>query len=316
MDTGMIDNVCLKIPKKGNEGIIDKLQDRWWRDTSTYSGHIQNMGVFINLDSIIIHGSLAKYYKGENIVELTFQQVKEAIKKLENETGINLESAIIKMIECGMSVITKEQPSEYMKLFGYPARYTRHEYATITGVETVTYSTQTGAYQFSMYNKILEVQRKKKQSIPALFNGVNILRLEYKIVRRRGIKDKFKRDLTAYDLLDLEIYQKLQNLFIEAYQAIPKFGWQCNIETKEKVTPKIFNELLAEQYRQTFPKEYLHFLKVLKESGALTDKNLERIRATNRAKEKKYQSIEKSPLITELDDLVMNMIQWNTENDT
>jgi len=94
-------------------------------------------------------------------VELSFQQVKEAIYKLENDTGISFESAIVKMIECGMSVITKEQPAEYMKLFGYPARYTRHEYATITGVEIVTYSTQTGAYQFSMYNKILEVQQKK-----------------------------------------------------------------------------------------------------------------------------------------------------------
>ena len=78
----------------------------------------------------------------------------------------------------------------------------------------------------------------------------------------------------------------------------------------------MFNELLAEQYRQTFPKEYMHLLKVLKESGALTDKNLERIRAANRAREKKYQSTEKNPLITELDDLVMNMKQWNAENDT
>jgi len=73
---------------------------------------------------------------------------------------------------------------------------------------------------------------------------------------------------------------------------------------------------LAEQYRQTFPKEYMHLLKVLKESGALTDKNLERIRAANRAREKEYQSIEKNPLITELDDLIINMTQWNAENDT
>jgi hypothetical protein len=71
----------------------------------------------------------------------------------------------------------------------------------------------------------------------------------------------------------------------------------------------MFNELLAEQYRQTFPKEYMHLLKVLKEFGALTDKNLERIRAANRAMEKKYQSTEKNPLVTELDDLVMNMVR-------
>jgi hypothetical protein len=109
------------------------------------------------------------------------------------------------------------------------------------------------------------------------------------------------------------VYQKLQNLFIEAYQAVPKFGWQCNIETQEKVTPKMFNELIAEQYRQTFPKEYLHFLKVLKESGALTDKNLERIRAANRRRERKYSPIDTSPLIAELDGLVMNFGQYREE---
>jgi hypothetical protein len=80
---------------------------------------------------------------------------------------------------------------------------------------------------------------------------------------------------------------RLQAFFIEAYQTIPKFGWQCNIETQEKVTPKIFNELIAEQYRQTFPKEYMHLLKTLRESGTLTNKNLERIRAANRARDEK-----------------------------
>jgi len=105
------------------------------------------------------------------------------------------------------------------------------------------------------------------------------------------------------------IYRELQNLFIEAYQAIPKFGRQYHIETLEKVTPKIWIELLTEQYRQIFPKECLHLLKVLKESGALTDKNLERIRAANRERERKYIFVDKSPLIAELDAYFMNLIQ-------
>jgi hypothetical protein len=303
----VIDNICLKLPCKDNEGILDYLQDKWRRDIHTYSGHIQNMGVFITLDSVIIHGSLAKYLNGENVTTLTLLQVEEAIRKLENDTGINLATAIVKMVECGVSIITNEQPAEYLKLFGYPARFTRHEYATMTGVETVTYSTQTGSYQFSGYNKTMEVQRKKKQSIPALFEGANILRLEYKIVRRRGIKAKFNRDLTAYDLFNPSIYREFQNLFIEAYQAILKFGHLCHIEAKEKVTPKMLDVLVAEQYRQTFPKEYLHLLKVLKASGALTDKNLERIRAANRRRERKYALTDKSSLITELDRHVMSM---------
>jgi hypothetical protein len=304
----MIDNICLTILRKDCEGIINLLQNKWRRDINTYSGHIQNMGVFINLDSVIIHGSLAKYLNGENVSNLTISQVEKAIRKLENEIGLYLDTAMVKMVECGISVITNEQPAEYLKLFGYPARYTRHEYATMTGVETVTYSTQTGSYQFSGYNKVVEVQSKKKQSIPALLEGANILRLEYRIVRRRGINARFKRDLTAYDLFNPVVYRELQKLFIEAYQAIPKFGMQYHIETLEKVTPKIWIELLAEQYRQTFSKDYMHLLKVLRESGALTDKNLERIRAANRMRERKYRLIDKSPLIAELDTYVMDMM--------
>ena len=257
------------------------------------------------IDSIIIHGSLAKFLKGENVSNISHLQVKEAIWKLEKETGISFEEAIIKSIEYGVSFITKETPAEYLKLFGYPARYIRHEYATITGVETVTYSTQSGSYQFTGYNKVLEVQRKKKQNIPALFEGLNVLRLEYKITRRRGMQAKFHRDLTAYDLFNPIIYKKLQNFFVETYQAIPKFGWQSDITKLEKITPKQWFYLLAEQYRQTFPKEYLYYLKVLKESGALTEKSLERIRAANREMGRKYSLAEKSLLIEELDGLVM-----------
>jgi len=309
----MVDNICLKIPRKDNDGIIDRLKNHRRRDTRTHSGNILNLGVVIGLDSIIIHGSLAKFLKGENVSNMSHLQVKEAIWKLERETGISLESAIIKMIECSISIITKEQPSEYLKLFGYPVRYTRHEYATITGVETITYSTQSGAYQFTGYNKVLELQRKKKQEIPTLFEGKNILRLEYRIVRRRGLQAKFKKDLTAYDLFDPVVYRELQNQFIEAYLAIPKFGWQYDIAMLEKVTPKQWFYFLAEQYRQAFPKEYQHYLKVLKESGALTDKNLERIRAAERKRERDYSMSDKNPLIVELDALVMNMMGKNQE---
>jgi hypothetical protein len=303
----MIDNICLKLPRKDNEGILQHISDTWHKDTHTYSGHIQNMGVYLSLDSIIIHGSLAKYLNGENVSMLTREQVGESIEKLELETGLSLAKAIVKSVECGIICTTNEPPSEYIKLFGYPPRFTRHEYATIQGVETITYSTQTGSYQFTVYNKELEVKKKKKQSIPDWLEGANLLRLEYKIVRRRGIQAKFNRDLTAYDLFHPTIYRNLQELFIEAYQAIPKLGRQYHIETLEKVTPKLWTELVAEQYRQNTMSEYMHLLRTLKESGALSDKNFERIRAADRQRERRFRMIDKSPLIAELDGYVMSI---------
>jgi hypothetical protein len=42
-----------------------------------------------------------------------------------------------------------------------------------------------------------------------------------------GIQARFKKDLTVYDLFDRDIYRTLESLFLEAYNAIPKFGRQC-----------------------------------------------------------------------------------------
>jgi hypothetical protein len=79
----MIDNVCLKVPRKDNEGILGHISDTWRRDINTYSGRIRNMGVYLSLDSIIIRGSLARYLNGENVSMLTREQVRESIEKLE-----------------------------------------------------------------------------------------------------------------------------------------------------------------------------------------------------------------------------------------
>jgi len=86
---------------------------------------------------------------------------------------------------------------------------------------------------------------------------------------------------------------------------------KATLKSKRRLLLKMWIELLAERYRQTIPKEYLRLLKVLRESGALTNKNLERILAANRGIERKYTQIDKSHLIYELNTLVINIIQNN-----
>jgi len=234
------------VSNKDDALLLERLQDSYRKDINTYSGYVRNLRVFRNLGGVHIYGSLAKYYSGENITPLTLRKVEKAIAILEIETGIELEKAIVKGVELGISVITKEKPSEYLKLFGNRARFTRHEYSSLKGVETITYSKGKGSFQFSGYDKINEMVQKHKE-IPVMFEGTNVLRLEYKIVRRRGIKAKFHRDLTAYDLFNPAVYQKLQSLFLEAYQTIPKFGRQFYLDTSVNITPKKWDEILAEQ---------------------------------------------------------------------
>jgi hypothetical protein len=227
---------------------------------------------------------------------------------LEVQIGIDLETAIVKGVELGVSITTNEKPSEYLKLFGNRARFTRNEYSSFKGIETITYSNPRGSFQFSGYDKINEVIQKHKQ-VPVNAGGSNVLRLDYKRVQRRGIKAKFQWDLTAYDLFNPAVYQKLQSLFLEAYQSIPKFGRQFHIDTSGNITPKKRDEILAEQYRHSFSNEYRYLLQSLRESGAISDKSFERIRATDKRRERDYRLIDKNTLIVELDEQVRSVIQ-------
>jgi hypothetical protein len=267
------------------------------------------MRVSHNLDGIVVQGSLAKYLQCENISPLTRKQVQDAVEKLEAEIGIDLSDATIGSVEIGTSIILKEQVTEYLRLFGDPAIFTKSVYSKNGFLETVSFGTSTGAFQFCAYNKIQEMT-DKRQAIPSLFLEQNVLRLEYRIIRRRGIRAKFGRDLMAHDLYDYETYRRLQSLFLEAYKSIPKTHRSVFIDTSKTITPARLEQLQAEQFRQSYPEEYNALLQRLKQSGAVTDKSLERIRAKNRKLNKDYTIGDSSPLIAELDAHVFNVAMY------
>ena len=146
--------------------------------------------------------------------------------------------------------------------------------------------------------------RDKRQDIPDLFSG-NVLRLEYRIIRRRGVKARFGRDLTAHDLFEYNIYRQLQELFIKAYQTIPKTGRGVFVDKSKPVTPARLETLQAVQWRQSCPDEYNAFVQSLKEAGALSEKSHERIRVKDRKQSRDFSMSDKNPLIEELDAFIV-----------
>jgi len=79
------------------------------------------------------------------------------------------------------------------------------------------------------------------------------------------------------------------------------------ISTHLKTSPKKRDEILAEQYRHSFPIEYRHLLQSLRKSGAISDKSFERIRTTGLRWERDYGLVNKSPLIVELGGKAMSL---------
>jgi hypothetical protein len=304
-DKDMIDKVILNHPSGAD--IKDRIENVIQKDTSTFSGKIGNMKIRQNIGGVWIEGSIAKYLQGENITALTRKDgVKPAIEKLEADTGLDLRQAVVCGLECGGSIILKEKPHEYLRLFGMASRMKRKVVDTQGGIETADYYTETGAYKFTAYDKLKEA-RKRKMPIPPLFENRNVLRLEYKITKRKGIVSTFGKDLNAHDLYDHDIYRRLQALFYEAYKRIGKTGRIIFADTSKQITPAKLEALQAEKYRQSCPKEHAAYIQGLRESGALSDKNAERIRAADRKAGKDYGTSDKNPLILELDSYVQDM---------
>jgi hypothetical protein len=269
------------------------------------------MGIYQNLNGINIQGSLPKFFKGENVRALTRKQIEGAIEKLEAETGLDLSKSVVKSLEFGICVFTKDKPSKYMELFNTPPIYTRLEFSKNTGVETITMRTRTGSYSFTVYNKLLEMERGKNMDMLPKFAGSNVLRLEYKITKRRGLQSKFGGDLTAYDLYKPAVYEKLKSLFLEMYTEIPKAGGQICLLNAVNVTPMKWAVLQADHFRHSYPKDQLFLFQALRENGAFTPKSRERIRAGERKRDRNYTLIDSSPLITELDALVLKTVMRN-----
>ncbi|MDR2632755.1 MAG: hypothetical protein LBC51_03915 [Treponema sp.] len=301
----MIDKIRLRV--EGAKADTAHIKD--WRrlDTHTGTGHLGNVKISQYLDGVGIIGSLAKYLNGENMTPLTRRGVETAIRKLETETGISLGAAIVTQIEVGKTCVVKRCPSEYIRLFGDPPRYGRHEYRRGGMVETVNYSTPHGSYSLCVYDKAAEMKGRGAK-IPALFEACNCLRIEYGIDRRQGIKARFGHDLTAYDLFEYETYRRLQMLFLESYKAIPKTGRVVCLDKARQVTPAELEKQEAAAYREAHNDTHLAAIQTLKEAGAISDKNLERIRERDRRQRRDYTTSDVSPLIAELDGILERVV--------
>lgn len=271
-------------------------------DENTIKGHIKNIIVFQNLNGCVLQGSIAKYLNNENITPLTIEQCKQAVLLLQNDTGLDFSGAVVKSLEVGTSIVLEHNVSEYLSLFGYinNSKYKRVETSTSTGLESFSYRTKTGGFSFSCYDKIQEMKdRHKQDTIPNLYQGSNVLRLELKILKRQAIRGLFGKDLTPLELYEKGTISVLKKQFATFYNSIQKMGRNIYIDTSKNLTPAKLEEYFAECYRQENIKQYANRLKILKENGSLTGKNYERITAKNR----QFKGLsEKNGLIAEIDE--------------
>ena len=302
----MIDTIIFKIEDGAGRVWKYNIPQAQVRQTGAdrYTGNIGNMKILETLDGVTVAGSIARYLNGENTSALTRETYAGALRKLEADTGLDLRTAVVRRVDFGASIITQRPPAEYLRNFGTLPRYKKGvEYGYCGNLESVTYHTRAGALQFCAYDKIKEIA-DSGGTVPEPYAGCNVLRMEYRIVRRQGVKAKLGAgaDITPWRLAEKETYRELAGLFHDFYASIPKTGRLVFADGGKDITPKELNDILAEAFRQTAPQDYRAFLQTLFERGRLTDKSMERIKAQERKNGQNYAFSDTNALIAELDE--------------
>lgn len=306
----MIDTITLSIDKEQHpESII-------WRynipqenirqtNTDTFKGNLQNLKIIESMQYVTITGSMAKYLYGHNLKQTTQNDIADALQKLENETGLELNNSFLRRVDYGENIQTKEPVFNYMQLMDTMQndRYLRTVKENSKGIQTVLYSTHTGSIQFCAYDKLLEfLDFGKINELPTEYANTNLLRMEYKIINRQGIKRKIGngKDITPYKLADKETYKELQKQFYSFYSSIPKTGRSIFVNGEKEITPKQLNDICAESFRQLHPQEYKYLLQSLNANGNIKD--WKRIKAKERQNLKNYTFSSTNELILELNE--------------
>lgn len=302
----MIDTVIMTI--YGDTG-------RAWRanntpDTHTgadhYTGHIGNMRIVENLDGVTITGSIAKYTKGENVTAMTRAELAAGLHKLEQAADIDLHNATLRRVDCGVCLITEKPTVNYLRNFEAVQRYQKTVTFNSSGfLQTVLFFTNTGATAFCIYDKTAEMQAKK-ETVPELFVNENVIRLEYRLLKRQGIRQYLGngKDVTPYELADYQTWETLKKLFIEFYRNIEKSDRTVFVDGGRQTTPAELTAILAEYYRQETPEQYKALIQALTACGGLSGKSVERIRAIEKKNNSDFRFSDTSDLINELDEKI------------
>jgi len=90
--------------------------------------HLKNLQIRQNEDGVYLHGSLSRFLKGENVHDLTRQTLEQALEKVEQETGLDLNKGKIMKAEVGKTFSMKFPCRVYLEQWGTMPRFKRVVY--------------------------------------------------------------------------------------------------------------------------------------------------------------------------------------------
>lgn len=160
----------------------------------TYSGMLRNVTVMMNERWVKVHLSIPKYFKGNNQITLTLEEIKKAIEQLSEELKLPLINAIVTRLDYSGNIICTSSVDQFLRICGQLRGYRRLEQSS--GL----YYAQSERY-IAFYDKVKEVGGKNKLIEP--FKNKNVIRYELRWKSQRVLaKDLNLTVVTVKDLYD------------------------------------------------------------------------------------------------------------------
>lgn len=178
------------------------------------TGNVGGLKVSLNHYQVKVKdGSLCKYYLGDNYKTLGRRDTQRAIEKLSDCLHLPMSKAAVTRLDVAQNFCTKHPPEVYFNHLGVL------KYSTRLQEPNGVYYSQAGG-RLAFYDKNKE-QKSKREVIPELYNGRNVLRYEQRYTKRLA-KQFGALEVTGAMLYDETFYIALLDRWKNVYKQIQK----------------------------------------------------------------------------------------------
>lgn len=180
------------------------------------TGNLNGLKVTANRYQLKVKdGSLCKYLLGDNFQTMGRGDTQRAIEKLSDTLHLPMGKAIVTRMDIAQNFIVKHPPQVYLNHLG------ALKYANRLQEPSGLYYSLNGG-RLCFYDKNKE-QKSKREEIPDLYNGRNVLRYERRYTQRIAVKFGVA-EVTGAMLYDEAFYIEALNRWKADYQAIQKIN--------------------------------------------------------------------------------------------
>lgn len=237
------------------------------------TGNVGCLKVSLNRFQIKVKdGSLCKYYLGDNLQTMGRRDTERAIEQLSDTLHLPMSKALVTRLDVAQNFCTKYPPEVYFNHLGVL------KYATRLQEPNGIYYSQTGG-RLAFYDKNRE-QRAKREDVPELYKGKNVLRYEQRYTQRIA-RQLNVPEVTGSMLYDEAFYVGLLNRWRDTYKQIQKindvvFNF-ANMKTRQQLYRMGVLSLIEQAGGQV---EMLSQISEAQKRGELTKKQAFDLRAT------------------------------------